>query len=68
MFFVRYFQKGLREIFSLTRRLVKSVFGKPNTFLAITTKQAFSLYYIWIFTSRFVGEGYFVNFSQDIFL
>jgi hypothetical protein len=35
MFFVRYFQKGLREIFSLTRRLIKSVFGKPNTFLAI---------------------------------
>ena len=49
MFFVRYFQKGLREIFSLTRRLIKSVFGKPNTFLAITTKQAFSLYYILTF-------------------
>ena len=54
-FFVRYFQKGLREICSLTRRLVKSVFGKPNTFLAITTKHTFPICYIRTFANRFAG-------------
>ena len=47
-FFVRYFQKGLREICSLTGRLIKSVFGKPNTFLAITTKHCFTKHLVII--------------------
>ena len=69
MFFVRYFQKGLREIFSLTRRLIKSVFGKPNTFLAITTKHTFFLYYIWTFASRFAGvfHQFFTEYFSDKF-
>ena len=68
-FFVRYFQKGLREIFSLTRRLIKSVFGKPNTFLAITTKHTFFLYYIWTFASRFAGvfHQFFTEYFSDKF-
>lgn len=39
--FVNYF-RGIRGI-PLTRRFVKSVFGKPNTFLAIMLKQPFYL-------------------------